>query len=62
MITNLISNAIRYNTDVGRIDIRTESSRDQTVIQISDTGPGIPPEHLPHIFDRFYRADPSRSR
>jgi len=62
LFRSLISNAVRY-TDTGGT-IRLRSARDGPVVRVSvqDTGIGIPPESLGQIFDRFYRADPARSR
>ncbi|HEY63980.1 MAG TPA: HAMP domain-containing protein [Caldilineae bacterium] len=68
VIGNLISNALRYTPEGGRVHIqafkgRPPGERGQAVIvQVTDTGSGIAPEDLPHIFDRFYRADKFRSR
>ncbi|MFC1597972.1 ATP-binding protein [Patescibacteria group bacterium] len=62
VIMNLISNALRYNTKGGKVDIQLQRRDDQATICISDTGIGILPEDLPHIFDRFYRVDKARSR
>lgn len=59
VITNLIANAVQHNPDGCKIDI---SLTKEGIIKISDNGVGIPPESLPHIFDRFYRVDQSRSR
>ena len=61
MMMNLLSNAIRY-TDNGAIVITTEENEKQQVITIRDSGIGIPEASLPHIFERFYRVDKSRSR
>jgi signal transduction histidine kinase len=62
MLRNLIGNARRHTPDEGRIDIRAMRDGDCVAIAVADTGCGIPPEHLPHVFERFYRADPSRDR
>ena len=62
ILRNLVSNARRHTPDDGRIDIRAIRDGGQVRIAVADTGSGIRPEHLPHVFDRFYRADPSRDR
>jgi heavy metal sensor kinase len=61
ILLNLLENAISY-TDEGRIDLTLTTNADQLCLTISDTGRGIPPDHLPYIFQPFYRADPSRSQ
>ncbi len=61
VITNLIKNAIDYNRDHGEVRLKTVQGDDTVRLEISNTGIGIAPEHLPHIFDRFYRADAARS-
>jgi signal transduction histidine kinase len=62
VLTNLLSNALRHTPQEGRIDVRLRMENRAALIAVSDTGPGISAEDLPHIFDRFYRADKSRSR
>ena len=61
MIANLIDNAIKYTPRGGRVSLSVEQDGTSAAIRVSDTGEGIPPEDLPHIFDRFYRGDQSRS-
>jgi heavy metal sensor kinase len=60
--TNLLTNAIQYTRNGGKIQISTAAQNGSAVLTVTDTGTGIPPEDLPHIFERFYRADKSRSR
>lgn len=62
IITNLLSNAIQHNQTGGSVNITTAKEDGRAVLCIENSGPGIAPEHLPHIFDRFYRTDASRSR
>lgn len=62
IIENLASNAIRYTPADGLVTIRCEQVRNWVVIQVTDTGIGIAPEHLERIFERFYRVDKARSR
>jgi signal transduction histidine kinase len=59
-LQNVASNALRHTPDGGRLELTGEAAGDKVRITVRDTGPGIPPEHLPHIFDRFYKADASR--
>ena len=62
-LSNLVSNAVRYTPQGGRIDVQAFISADGNLnLQVKDTGPGIPPEHLPRLTERFYRVDRSRSR
>lgn len=58
----LLSNAFRYTPKGGRITLCAERVSDGVEIRVQDTGPGIDPEELPHVFDRFYRTDKSRNR
>jgi signal transduction histidine kinase len=60
-LQNVASNALRHTPDGGRVQLRGEADGDNVRITIQDSGPGIPPEHLPHVFDRFYKADSSRT-
>lgn len=62
VLTNLVSNAIRYTPEGGAVTISAIQRGDEVQIAVSDTGIGIPSEHLPHVFTRFYRVDKSRSR
>jgi signal transduction histidine kinase len=62
MLRNLVGNARRHTPADGRIDVRATCADGQIRIAVADTGCGIPAEHLAHVFDRFYRADPSRDR
>ncbi len=62
MLVNLINNAIQYTPAGGHVDLSLECKGHQAQITVSDTGQGIEPEDLPHIYDRFYRTDKARSR
>ena len=60
-VGNLLSNALAHTPSGGSATIEALKDRDAVQIVVRDTGRGISPEHLPHVFDRFYRAEPSRS-
>jgi two-component system, OmpR family, phosphate regulon sensor histidine kinase PhoR len=62
VVSNLVDNALRYTPEGGRIVCRTRLEGEEIAISVADTGIGITRQHLPRIFERFYRADPSRSR
>ncbi len=62
ILTNLTGNALQYTPEGGKVTITARRVNDEVQISVRDTGVGIPPEHLSHIFDRFYRVDKSRSR
>jgi two-component system, OmpR family, sensor kinase len=62
LLLNLVVNALQYTQSGGRVLLSLRVVDDFVHITISDNGPGIPPEELPHIFDRFYRVEKSRSR
>jgi signal transduction histidine kinase len=60
-LQNIVANAVRHTPDGGRIELRAQEEADRVRITLRDTGPGIDAEHLPHLFDRFYKADASRT-
>ena len=62
VLTNLVGNALQYTPENGKVIISVKQKNDEVQIAVKDSGIGIPPEHLAHIFDRFYRVDKSRSR
>lgn len=59
---NLLGNAIKYSDPGGQLTVTTWQLGNELLVSVRDTGVGIAPEHLPYVFDRFYRADPSRAR
>lgn len=62
MIINLVDNAIKYNVENGKVGIRANKCEGKITISVKDTGIGISKEHLPRLFERFYRVDKGRSR
>ncbi len=62
VLLNMVGNALQYTPSGGRVRLSARREGDQVRFSVGDTGVGIPPEHLPHIFERFYRVDRSRSR
>ena len=62
IVANLVSNAIQHNQRGGHALIETMLHEGRAMLRVANTGPGIPPAELPHVFERFYRADASRSR
>jgi signal transduction histidine kinase len=62
VLRNLLNNAVAHTPAGGTVTISAEARGDQVAVSVNDTGIGIAPEHLPHVFDRFYRVDKSRAR
>lgn len=67
VLANLVSNALRFTPDGGRVVMRARAADDEAVLEVADTGQGIPPEALPRVFDRFYQVgfegfQPGRTR
>lgn len=62
VIVNLLANAIEFTPAGGRVTVRTRSAAGEVVLEVEDTGTGIPAEDLPRVFERFYRVDKARSR
>ena len=62
VLANLIGNALRHTPEGGRVEVSAESSGETVLVRVRDTGTGIAEHHLPHLFERFYRADESRNR
>ena len=60
-VDNLVANALRYTPRGGRVSMIADAAGDSVALTVVDTGPGIPAEHIGHVFDRFYKADPSRA-
>ena len=62
VVTNFLTNAILHNQSDGEVRVTTRRENDVVLLTVADSGPGIPAEDLPRIFERFYRADQSRTR
>jgi signal transduction histidine kinase len=62
VLVNLLDNAIKYTPAGGEVLLATAISHKMAILEVSDNGIGIPPESLPHVFDRFYRSDRARTR
>ena len=61
-LQNLAANALRHTPPGGRVELKAEIDHGEIVLSVRDTGPGIPAEHLPFVFERFYKVDPSRAQ
>jgi heavy metal sensor kinase len=62
LILNLLDNAVKFTEDGGKVLVRLTSENEQAVLRVEDTGVGIPAEAIPRVFERFFRAEPSRSK
>ena len=62
VLVNLIDNAIKYTPEGGELRVRVSSDANEVLIEVANSGPGIPQKHLPRVFERFYRVDAGRSR
>jgi signal transduction histidine kinase len=62
VLANLLDNALRHTATGGRVDVAASANSGAIVLTVSDSGDGIAAEHLPHVFERFYRADTARDR
>jgi signal transduction histidine kinase len=61
IVANLLSNALKFTPPGGLVRVELQADGDQAVLQVADSGPGIPAEELPHIFDRFWRGRTARA-
>ena len=62
ILEHLVDNALKYTPDGGRVTVRVAAEGEAVMVSVEDTGPGISKEHLPRLFERFYRVDTARSR
>ena len=62
MLFNLVDNAVRFTPEGGHVTVSARRRNGSVEVMVSDTGAGIPAEHLPRLFERFYRADQARAR
>ncbi len=62
MLFNLLDNAVRFTPPGGHVVVRATRHNGNCEVRVEDTGSGIAPEHLPRLFERFYRVNPARSR
>ena len=62
IVFNLMENGIKYNHSGGKLTVRLGREEDNAILEVSDTGMGIPEEAIEHVFERFYRVDKARSR
>jgi signal transduction histidine kinase len=62
ILENIVENAIKYTPAGGKVEVAAHASGGAAVVVVQDDGPGIAAEHLPRIFERFYRVDKARSR
>ncbi|MBE0696567.1 MAG: ATP-binding protein, partial [Anaerolineaceae bacterium] len=62
VLVNLVGNAIQYTPPGGKVILNLEKANNQARLTVTDTGPGIPAQDVPHIFERFYRGERSRKR
>ena len=61
-VVNLVDNAVKYSSEGSSVEVGLSESQDEVVVFVVDQGPGVPREHLPRLFERFYRVDKARSR
>ncbi|HEX8134582.1 MAG TPA: ATP-binding protein, partial [Actinomycetes bacterium] len=62
LLSNLLDNALRFTAAGGTVRVRLDAAESRAILQVSDTGEGIPAGELPRIFERFYRVDKARTR